>query len=172
MRVRILGPPWPSRNVDVLHECCASLDISKKDAKARVRTLTTKRRGTFTTQRTNKNLPAGPLQTDDCPPRLRTRRPPRDHRTQPARIHRRPQPGPRRSLTIHRPSARRPQRPPGTQPAGTAPDLDLLTRPRLKELDGMVLDPIGAEPSVHAFGLPGRDSGGDFRGSGPLTMGG
>ena len=38
--------------MDVLHERCAGLDISKKDAKACVRTPSTKRRGTFTTQTT------------------------------------------------------------------------------------------------------------------------
>lgn len=36
--------------MDVLHEHCAGLDISKKDAKACVRTLSTKRRGSFTTE--------------------------------------------------------------------------------------------------------------------------
>jgi transposase len=35
--------------VDVLHERCAGVDISKKDAKACVRTPSTKRRGSFTT---------------------------------------------------------------------------------------------------------------------------
>jgi len=35
--------------VDVLHERCAGLDISKKDAKVCVRTPSTKRRGSFTT---------------------------------------------------------------------------------------------------------------------------
>ncbi|WP_326654926.1 MULTISPECIES: IS110 family transposase [unclassified Streptomyces] len=38
--------------MDVLHERCAGLDISKKDAKACVRTPSTKRRGSFTTETT------------------------------------------------------------------------------------------------------------------------
>lgn len=38
--------------MDVLHERCAGLDISKKDAKACVRTPRTKRRGSFTTETT------------------------------------------------------------------------------------------------------------------------
>ncbi|MET7717370.1 transposase, partial [Streptomyces sp. NPDC005407] len=38
--------------MDVLHERCAGLDISKKDAKACVRTPSTKRRGSFTAQTT------------------------------------------------------------------------------------------------------------------------
>lgn len=38
--------------MDVLHERCAGLDISKKDAKACVRTPSTKRRGSFTSQTT------------------------------------------------------------------------------------------------------------------------
>jgi transposase len=38
--------------VDVLHERCVRLDISKKDAKACVRTPSTKRRGSFTTETT------------------------------------------------------------------------------------------------------------------------
>ena len=38
--------------MDVLHERCAGLDISKKDAKACVRTPSTKRRGSFTTDTT------------------------------------------------------------------------------------------------------------------------
>jgi transposase len=38
--------------VDVLHERCAGLDISKKDVKACVRTPSSKRRGTFTTETT------------------------------------------------------------------------------------------------------------------------
>ncbi|GAA3017446.1 hypothetical protein Sfulv_61910 [Streptomyces fulvorobeus] len=38
--------------MDVLHERCAGLDISKKDAKACVRTPNTKRRGIFTTETT------------------------------------------------------------------------------------------------------------------------
>ncbi|GGS28492.1 hypothetical protein GCM10010269_79020 [Streptomyces humidus] len=38
--------------MDVLHERCAGLDISKKDAKACVRTPSTKRRGSFITQTT------------------------------------------------------------------------------------------------------------------------
>ncbi|MCQ8836553.1 IS110 family transposase, partial [Streptomyces malaysiensis] len=38
--------------MDVLHERCADLDISKKDAKACVRTPSTKRRGSFTTETT------------------------------------------------------------------------------------------------------------------------
>jgi transposase len=38
--------------VDVLHERCAGLDISKKDAKACVRTTSTKRRGSFTNETT------------------------------------------------------------------------------------------------------------------------
>ncbi|MEU6258654.1 IS110 family transposase [Streptomyces sp. NPDC047043] len=38
--------------MDVLHERCAGLDISKKDAKACVRTPSTRRRGTFTTRTT------------------------------------------------------------------------------------------------------------------------
>ncbi|MDH6139049.1 transposase [Kitasatospora sp. GP30] len=38
--------------MDVLHERCAGLDISKKDAKAGVRTPSTKRRGSFTSQTT------------------------------------------------------------------------------------------------------------------------
>jgi transposase len=38
--------------VDVLHERCAGVDISKKDAKACVRTPSTKRRGSFTTETT------------------------------------------------------------------------------------------------------------------------
>jgi transposase len=38
--------------VDVLHERCVGLDISKKDAKACVRTPSTKRRGSFTTETT------------------------------------------------------------------------------------------------------------------------
>lgn len=63
--VRIPDSPWPSRNgvtrlfgegggktVDVLHERCAGLDISKKDAKACVRTPSTKRRGSFTAETT------------------------------------------------------------------------------------------------------------------------
>jgi hypothetical protein len=38
--------------MDVLHERCVGLDISKKDAKACVRTPSTKRRGSFTTETT------------------------------------------------------------------------------------------------------------------------
>ncbi|MFI8091765.1 IS110 family transposase [Streptomyces sp. NPDC086080] len=38
--------------MDVLHERCAGVDISKKDAKACVRTPSTKRRGSFTTETT------------------------------------------------------------------------------------------------------------------------
>ncbi|MEY9988208.1 transposase [Streptomyces sp. V4I8] len=38
--------------MDVLHERCAGLDISKKDAKACVRTPSTKRRGSFTNETT------------------------------------------------------------------------------------------------------------------------
>ncbi|MFF2938034.1 IS110 family RNA-guided transposase [Streptomyces mirabilis] len=38
--------------MDILHERCAGLDISKKDAKACVRTPSTKRRGSFTTETT------------------------------------------------------------------------------------------------------------------------
>ncbi|MBY8883191.1 IS110 family transposase, partial [Actinacidiphila acidipaludis] len=38
--------------MDVLHERCAGLDISKRDAKACVRTPSTKRRGSFTTETT------------------------------------------------------------------------------------------------------------------------
>ncbi|MFI5886551.1 IS110 family transposase [Streptomyces sp. NPDC051554] len=38
--------------MDVLHERCAGLDISKKDVKACVRTPSSKRRGTFTTETT------------------------------------------------------------------------------------------------------------------------
>ncbi|OIK23511.1 IS110 family transposase, partial [Streptomyces malaysiense] len=38
--------------MDVLHERCAGVDISKKDAKACVRTPSTKRRGAFTTETT------------------------------------------------------------------------------------------------------------------------
>ncbi|MFJ9352928.1 IS110 family RNA-guided transposase [Streptomyces mirabilis] len=38
--------------MDVLHERCAGVDISKKDAKACVRIPSTKRRGTFTTETT------------------------------------------------------------------------------------------------------------------------
>ncbi|MCX4625477.1 IS110 family transposase [Streptomyces sp. NBC_01443] len=38
--------------MDVLHERCAGLDISKKDAKVCVRTPSTKRRGSFTTETT------------------------------------------------------------------------------------------------------------------------
>lgn len=38
--------------MDVLHERCAGLDISKKDAKACVRSPSTKRRGSFTTETT------------------------------------------------------------------------------------------------------------------------
>jgi transposase len=38
--------------VDLLHERCVGLDISKKDAKACVRTPSTKRRGSFTTETT------------------------------------------------------------------------------------------------------------------------
>jgi transposase len=38
--------------VDVLHERCAGLDISKKDAKVCVRTPNTRRRGSFTTETT------------------------------------------------------------------------------------------------------------------------
>jgi transposase len=38
--------------VDVLHERCAGVDISKKDAKACIRTPSTKRRGSFTTETT------------------------------------------------------------------------------------------------------------------------
>jgi hypothetical protein len=41
-----------SKAVDVLHERCAGLDISKKDVKACVRTPSTTRRGSFTTQTT------------------------------------------------------------------------------------------------------------------------
>ncbi|MBZ9645195.1 IS110 family transposase [Streptomyces sp. PSKA30] len=39
--------------MDVLHERCAGLDISKKEAKACVRTPSAKRRGSFTTQTTS-----------------------------------------------------------------------------------------------------------------------
>ncbi|MFC8246140.1 IS110 family transposase, partial [Streptomyces chartreusis] len=38
--------------MDVLHERCAGVDISKKDAKVCVRTPTAKRRGSFTTETT------------------------------------------------------------------------------------------------------------------------
>ncbi|GAA3820844.1 IS110 family transposase [Streptomyces chiangmaiensis] len=38
--------------MDVLHERCAGVDISKKDAKACIRTPSTKRRGSFTTETT------------------------------------------------------------------------------------------------------------------------
>jgi hypothetical protein len=38
--------------VDILHERCAGLDISKKDAKVCVRTPNARRRGTFTTETT------------------------------------------------------------------------------------------------------------------------
>ncbi|MDH6580798.1 hypothetical protein [Kitasatospora sp. MAP5-34] len=38
--------------MDILHERCAGLDVSKKDAKVCVRTPNTRRRGTFATATT------------------------------------------------------------------------------------------------------------------------
>lgn len=65
-RVRFCVLPWPSRNgtakrdpersgavsMDVLHERCTGIDISKRDAKVCVRTPSPRRKGTFTQQTT------------------------------------------------------------------------------------------------------------------------
>ncbi|MGW0827897.1 RidA family protein [Streptomyces sp. NPDC002845] len=82
------------------------------------------------------------------PARPRTHHPPRDHRPQPARLHRHPQTRGRTLPDRQGQTPGGPSRPPGTNPAHTHPEQVLFTRQIGRDAGGIIPDEFGAQMRV------------------------